>query len=94
MAGENEVMEEFTPETVAEWKRQVEERREELFRRKKWKNDRLFPDLRSRQQDQNFRFVLEWCEEFGDVVGRERERDRLDRLIEKGMDVNAPENSP
>ena len=48
--------------------------------------------MRSRQQEKNFAFVLEWYEEFDEVVARERERDRLDKLLAKGLDVNDPKN--
>jgi len=79
----------FTREQVREWRRQVTEQREILFRRN-WKNQRGILALRSREEEDAFQFVLEWYEEFGDVVGREKERQRLDHLIELGLDVNAP----
>lgn len=82
-----------SPEVVKEWKRQVAEQREILFRRN-WKNQRQMVALSSREDEANFQFVVEWCEEFDDVVGREKERNRLDRLIALGLDVNAPENRP
>ena len=76
-------------EQVREWRRQVAEQREILFRRN-WKNMRHLLALRSREEEEAFDFVLEWYEEFGDVVGREKERQRLDKLISLGLDVNAP----
>lgn len=79
----------FHETTVAEWREGVQRRREELFR-KSWKNRRPSPQLRSRQQERNFQFVVEWYEEFDEVVAREREKSRLDKLIEKGLDVNDP----
>ena len=81
----------FSDALVAEWKKGVQKRREELFRRN-WKNRRPVLPLKSRQQEKTFEFVVQWYEEFDEVVGRERERHRLDRLIEQGLDVNAPEN--
>lgn len=82
---------EFSPEQIAEWYRRVDQRREELFK-KSWKNQRPDVALRSRAQESSFQFVLEWYEEFDEVVGRVRERARLDKLLEQGLDVNAPEN--
>ncbi|MDR1612817.1 MAG: hypothetical protein LBT97_08535 [Planctomycetota bacterium] len=81
----------FSEELVNGWRSGVLERREELFR-KNWKNRRPVVPLKSRQQERTFEFVVQWYEEFEEVVGRERERSRLDRLIERGLDVNAPEN--
>lgn len=81
----------FSNELIGEWRSKVMKRREELFR-KNWKNRRPVVPLRSRQQEKTFEFVVQWYEEFEEVVGRERERNRLDRLIEQGLDVNAPEN--
>lgn len=81
----------FPESKIAEWKEGVQKRRQELFRRN-WKNRRPNPNLRSRQQEKNFEFVLEWYEEFDEVVARERERNRLDKLISKGLDVNDPNN--
>jgi hypothetical protein len=81
----------FSEETVAAWKEGVLKRREELFRRN-WKNRRANPNLRSRQDEKGFQFVLEWYEDFGEVVQRERERNRLDKLLAKGLDVNDPKN--
>ncbi len=76
---------------IKDLRKGVAKRREELFR-KKWKNERPLPPLRSLHQEKTFKFVIEWYEEFDEVVGRERERNRLDRLIEQGEDVNAKEN--
>jgi len=82
----------FPDSQIAEWRAAVLKRREELFRRN-WKNRRPSPTLRSRQQERNFEFVLEWYEEFDEVVARERERNRLDKLLAKGLDVNDPKNA-
>ena len=82
---------EYSEKQVSEWRHNVLKRREELFKRN-WKNRRPTPTLKSRTQEQAIKFVVEWYEEFDEVVGRERERNRLDRLIEQGLDVNAPEN--
>lgn len=81
----------FPENKLVEWREGVQKRREELFRRN-WKNRRPNPNLRSRQQERNFQFVLEWYEEFDEVVARERERNRLDKLIARGLDVNDPKN--
>ncbi|MDR0361386.1 MAG: hypothetical protein LBJ46_01665 [Planctomycetota bacterium] len=81
----------FSEQLVSEWRSKVRKRREQLFR-KNWKNRRPMIPLKSRQQEKTFEFVVQWYEEFEEVVGRERERNRLDRLIEQGLDVNAPEN--
>jgi hypothetical protein len=84
---------EFPPELVSRWRAQMEEQREMLFRRN-WKNPRQIVLLKSREYEENYQFVLEWVDEFEDVVGRQKERDRLDSLIARGLDVNAPENRP
>jgi hypothetical protein len=84
---------EFPPELVSRWRLQMEEQREMLFRRN-WKNPRQIVLLKSREDEENYQFVLEWVDEFEDVVGRQKERDRLDSLIARGLDVNAPENRP
>ena len=81
----------FSEAKLAEWREGVKKRREELFRRN-WKNRRAVPQTRSRQQEKSFQFVVEWYEEFDEVVARERERNRLDKLIAKGLDVNDPKN--
>ncbi len=81
----------FSDSKLTEWRDGVRKRREELFRRN-WKNRRPSPHLRSRQQEKSFQFVVEWYEEFDEVVARERERNRLDKLISKGLDVNDPNN--
>lgn len=82
---------ELSDTVLSEMRKGVAKRREQLFR-KNWKNRRPSVPLRSLHQERSFRFVIEWYEEFDEVVGRERERTRLDNLIEKGLDVNAPEN--
>ncbi len=81
----------FSESKVAEWREGVRKRREELFRRN-WKNRRVHPKQRSRQDERGFQFILEWYEESGEVVARERERNRLDRLLEQGLNVNDPES--
>ena len=86
---DNEIV--FPESKLAEWRDGVQRRREELFRRN-WKNRRVAPHLKSRQQERSFQFVVEWYEEFDEVVARERERNRLDKLIAKGLDVNDPKN--
>lgn len=86
---DNEIV--FSDSELAVWREGVQKRREELFRRN-WKNRRANPLLKSRQQEKSFQFVVEWYEEFDEVVARERERNRLDRLIAQGLDVNDPNN--
>ncbi|MCC8166129.1 MAG: hypothetical protein LIQ31_08260 [Planctomycetes bacterium] len=81
----------FSEEKLKEWKEGVQKRREKLFRRN-WKNRRASPHMRSLQAERSFQFVLEWYEESSKVVARDRERQRLDRLISKGLDVNDPKN--
>ncbi len=51
----------------------VRARREELFR-SGWRNPRELLPLISRQEDNAFRFLIEWCEEFEEVIGRQRQR--------------------
>lgn len=81
--------EDFTREQIQEWRRQVIEQRDTLFNRN-WKNRRQIVPLRSRAQEESFQFAVEWYEEFGDVVGRVKQRQRMDKLIALGYDVNAP----
>jgi hypothetical protein len=81
----------FSESTVAAWKEGVLKRREELFRRN-WKNRRANPQQRSLHDEKGFQFVLEWYEEFDEVIARDRERNRLDKLLAKGLDVNDPKN--
>ena len=86
---DNEIV--FSESKLAEWREGVLKRRSELFRRN-WKNRRANPQQRSRQDEKGFQFVLEWYEEFDEVVARERERNRLDKLLAQGLDVNDPKN--
>ena len=86
---ENETV--ISDETIREWRAGVLKRREELFRRN-WKNKRPVLQQRSRRQELAFKFLLEWYEDFDEVVAREREKSRLDKLIFEGQDVNSPEN--
>ena len=86
---DNEIV--FSESKLAEWKEGVLKRRSELFRRN-WKNRRANPQQRSLQDEKGFQFVLEWYEEFDEVVARERERNRLDKLLAQGLDVNDPKN--
>ncbi|MHC4885825.1 MAG: hypothetical protein ACYTGH_12155 [Planctomycetota bacterium] len=51
----------------------VLQRREELFR-SGWKNKRQALPLMSRDEDNKFRFLVEWCEEFEEVRHKHRER--------------------
>lgn len=79
----------FSAERVAQWRADIARRREELFRRN-WKNGRSLLRLQSRDEAAAFQFILEWCDESTDVVGRDQERNRLDKLIALGVDVNLP----
>lgn len=79
----------FSTELVKKWRQQVAEQREWMFRRN-WKNVRQMLALRSKEQEEDFQFVVGWYEEFSEVVGRERERGRLDRIKALGLDVNSP----
>jgi len=72
----------YSAEQIADWRRQVTRRREELFQ-KSWKNMRQDVAPRSRAQDQSIQFMVEWVEEFDEVVGRVQERARLDTLLGK-----------
>ena len=85
----NEIV--FSETKLVGWRAGVKARMEELFRRN-WKNRRPTPQQKSRQQEKNFQFIIEWYEEFDEVVARERERNRLDKLIARGLDVNDPKN--
>jgi hypothetical protein len=51
----------------------IRRRRDELFR-SGWKNQRKLMPLVSREEDNAFRFLVEWCEEFDDVLFHHRER--------------------
>lgn len=51
----------------------VIKRRDELFR-SGWKNKRQSLALMSRDEDNKFRFLVEWCEEFEEVRHKHRER--------------------
>lgn len=90
-ASEKEVDPVYSEEMINQWREGVLKRREELFRRN-WRNKRPVLRQKSRQQENNFKFVLEWYEEFDEVVARERERNRLDKLLARGEDVNSPKN--
>jgi hypothetical protein len=84
-AVDKDVTAEFSEPELERWRAGVRQRREELFRRN-WKNIRPAPPLKSRRQEMSFQFVIEWCEEFEEVIGRERERNRLDRLSSRAKD--------
>lgn len=71
------------------WRQAVVDRRIKLFR-KHWKNRRQAPDLISLGEARDFEFVVEWYDESDDVINRNQERRRLDKLIAIGVDVNLP----
>ena len=85
----SDIASDFSPEQVRQWRRQVADQRDRLFRQN-WKNVRYIPALRSKEEEDAFTFVLEWYEEFGDVVGRQKQRERMDKMIALGVDVNSP----
>ena len=76
-------------EQTGDWRKGVEQKREALFRRH-WKNRRHIPGLVSLGAARDFEFIIEWCDESGDVLNRDQERRRLDKLIAIGVDVNLP----
>jgi hypothetical protein len=51
----------------------VKIRRDEIFR-SGWKNTRQLSPLVSRAEDSKFHFLVEWCEEFDNVISHHRER--------------------
>lgn len=79
----------FAQEDVVKWRSGVVQKRDKLFR-KHWKNRRVIPNLISLEAARDFEFVLDWCDESDEVILRERERRRLDKLIALGVDVNLP----
>lgn len=60
-------------EVVADVKNAVAARREKLFR-SGWKNRQKRMPLISREEDNAFRLLVEWCEEFDTVLSKHRER--------------------
>ena len=76
-------------EEVVVWRKAVIDCRTRLFR-KHWKNRRQIPGLISRSRARDFEFVVEWCDESDEVISREQERRRLDKLKALGVDVNLP----
>jgi hypothetical protein len=85
------VLEGVSKKEAEQWRDAVARERDMLFRQN-WKNRRQSVSLRSRSQEESFRFIVEWCEEAPELVEREMERSRLDRLLDLGLDVNTPEN--
>ncbi len=80
---------EFSQEDVLKWRSGVVKKREKLFR-KHWKNRRIIPNLISLESARDFEFVLDWYDESDEVIQRDKERRRLDKLIALGVDVNLP----
>lgn len=76
----------FSQETITKWREGVQARRQELFQRN-WKNKRPVVQQRSRSQEAAFKFILDWTEEFEEVVARERERNRLDKLMSQARNI-------
>ncbi|MCX7936039.1 MAG: hypothetical protein N3A66_12365 [Planctomycetota bacterium] len=72
---------------VAALRRKVAEYRDALFRRG-WKNQRPKVRLKSRSEMQIFDSLVEWCEEFDEIVGKNQEKKYFDELIAAGIDVN------
>ncbi len=79
----------FAREDVDRWRSGVVQKREKLFR-KHWKNRRVIPNLISLEAARDFEFVLDWYDESDEVILRDKERRRLDKLIALGVDVNLP----
>ena len=79
----------FTREDVLRWRNGVVQKRQVLFR-KHWKNRRVIPNLISLEAARDFEFVLDWYDESDEVIVRDRERRRLDKLMALGVDVNLP----
>lgn len=76
---------------VERWREAIAEKRKKLFRQN-WKNRRNIPALISKVDADTLQFLLEWIDEYKEVVGREQERNLFDRLIALGLDVNNKEN--
>ena len=87
MLEEEEII--FSAEEVGRWKREVAMKRDKLFSRN-WKNRRLVPHLKSRQDVEKFDFLVGWVNEVDEVVKREKERNLFDDLHDLGLDVNDP----
>jgi hypothetical protein len=51
----------------------VRQRRDELFR-SDWRNPKEITPLLSRAEDNSFQFLIEWCEEYEEVMSKQRER--------------------
>jgi hypothetical protein len=51
----------------------VKKRREELFR-SGWRNPKELQPLVSREEDNAFHFLIEWCEEYEEVMSKKRDR--------------------
>lgn len=79
----------FKPQEVETWRKEVIAAREKMFR-KHWKNRRQIPNLISLEAARDFEFIVEWYDESDEVIDRAKERRRLDRLIDIGVDVNLP----
>ena len=73
----------YTAEQIENWRRRVGERREELFK-KSWKNQRVAAPQPTREQERSIQIIVEWVEDFDDVVGRAQERAKLDTLLGRG----------
>ena len=54
-------------------KKEIKKRRDMLFR-SDWRNPKQIQPLISREEDNSFRFLIEWCEEFESVISKQRER--------------------
>lgn len=79
----------FSKDEVELWRSGVEKKREKLFR-KHWKNRRSVPNLVSLDDARDFEFIVDWCDESDELISRNKERRRLDKLIDLGVDVNLP----
>jgi len=74
-------------ESAVTLRRKISEYRDLLFRRG-WKNQRPKVRLKSRAEMRIFDSLVEWCEEFEEIVGKNQEKKYFDELIAAGIDVN------
>lgn len=79
----------FSAEEVEMWKKDVQMRRDQLFRRR-WQNQRNIPHLVSLEAARDFEFVVDWYHESGELMDRLRDIRYYDKCIELGLDVNKP----
>lgn len=80
---------------------EVVARRDQLFR-SGWKNQKQLQPLVSREEDNKFKFLVHWCEEFPEVIHKHRKRlndpnprirQRNGRKVEYSSDEGAGNNA-